>query len=512
MLNLVGDVVKYFSFDDVNVDNWVFKLFYKGAFIILLVGSMVGITSQYFGEPINCDFKGIDSEMASDYCWIHGSPHMKEGYYEHTKCAVDKDRTTTKEGKEDTSYDTSYYQWVTFALLFQAGTFMLPYKIWRALEGGLIEEFGLEAKSGIILKEDNRHAESMDSLLEKYVLYYKSIFHRNQWYFGKYIFCEILNFVILVLNFYFTDVFLSGNFWYYGSDWIEYSRLSSYKEVRESGNPLCNTFPLEVSCSVPNFGAAGGIQKLNGMCVLTQNIINQKMYLVIWFYMAFLILTLPVCIFYRVITLFFDCFRSALLIAQLGNTNDKKARNAIREIMSKCYIGDWFVLFQLSKNVNMYFFRAFVKELAKSLKLAKRSSQRSNQPKITYIEKEKVDNHLPSGPLLGPKKIPDDDSDDDYIDDDVEQGASSNCSSIKKTPRPPPPLRRQSSTISSRSIQNKDKTGVPNADHRKRVIRHAGSRVHRLLPGKGHSGRKVGNRKRSMSGYDDFEMNMMLTM
>lgn len=72
--------------------------------------------------------------------------------------------------------------------------------------------------------------------------------------------------------------------------------------------------------------------------------------------------------------------------------------------------------------------------------------------------------------------------------------------------------RRQSSTISTRSIQDKDKTGVPNADNRKRVIRHAGSRVHRLLPGKGHSGRKVGNRKRSMSGYDDFEMNMMLTM
>merc|ERR1712141_26132 len=64
----------------------------------------------------------------------------------------------------------------------------------------------------------------------------------------------------------------------------------------------------------------------------------------------------------------------------------------------------------------MYFFRAFVKELAKSLKLAKKSSQRSNLPM--------VDNHLPSGPLLGPKKIPDD-SDDDYIDDDVEQGGSS---------------------------------------------------------------------------------------
>ena len=38
--------------------------------------SMVGVMSQYFGEPINCDFKGIDGEMASDYCWIHGSTYI----------------------------------------------------------------------------------------------------------------------------------------------------------------------------------------------------------------------------------------------------------------------------------------------------------------------------------------------------------------------------------------------------------------------------------------------------
>ena len=38
--------------------------------------------------------------------------------------------------------------------MIQAGTFILPYYIWRALEGGLIEEFGLEAKSGILLREN----------------------------------------------------------------------------------------------------------------------------------------------------------------------------------------------------------------------------------------------------------------------------------------------------------------------------------------------------------------------
>ena len=38
--------------------------------------------------------------------------------------------------------------------MIQAGTFILPYYIWRALEGGLIEEFGQEAISGNLLQEN----------------------------------------------------------------------------------------------------------------------------------------------------------------------------------------------------------------------------------------------------------------------------------------------------------------------------------------------------------------------
>ena len=51
---------------------------------------MVGILSQYFGDPINCDFKGLDKHMANDYCWIHGSPYIPKGYQHHImKCIVE---------------------------------------------------------------------------------------------------------------------------------------------------------------------------------------------------------------------------------------------------------------------------------------------------------------------------------------------------------------------------------------------------------------------------------------
>ena len=35
-------------------------------------------------------------------------------------------------------------------------------------------------------------------------------------------------------------------------------------------NPLCAVFPTEVSCNIPNVGAAGNEQAHNGLCVLTQ--------------------------------------------------------------------------------------------------------------------------------------------------------------------------------------------------------------------------------------------------
>ena len=35
--------------------------------------------------------------------------------------------------------------------------------------------------------------------------------------------------------------------------------------------------------------------------------------------------------------------------------------------MSKCYLGDWFVLYQLGKNMNMYFMREFIKDLRREL-------------------------------------------------------------------------------------------------------------------------------------------------
>jgi hypothetical protein len=47
---------------------------------------------------------------------------------------------------------------------------------------------------------------------------------------------------------------------------------------------------------------------------------------------------------------------------------DPDMKRALRAVLSQCYLGDWFILLQLSKNVNHYFFREFVRELRNDLK------------------------------------------------------------------------------------------------------------------------------------------------
>jgi hypothetical protein len=45
-------------------------------------------------------------------------------------------------------------------------------------------------------------------VVEKYVMYFKSILHHNNRYFVTFFFCEMANVGILFLNFYATDIFL----------------------------------------------------------------------------------------------------------------------------------------------------------------------------------------------------------------------------------------------------------------------------------------------------------------
>merc|ERR1711902_205922 len=77
--------------------------------------------------------------------------------------------------------------------------------------------------------------------------------------------------------------------------------------------------------------------------------------------------------------IFFDKLRLMLIFKTVRHKYDEDITKCLEYVLSKSQVGDWFVLYQLSKNCNPYFYREFIRELAIELKLRpKRSKSRGS--------------------------------------------------------------------------------------------------------------------------------------
>ena len=103
--------------------------------------------------------------------------------------------------------------------------------------------FGTDVKNKIMVSRDSELGETslvLEAISDRFVKYFKCVFHRNSWYFINFCACksrlqddhydlvpcpgELLNFILLVIQFDMTDRFLSGKFRWYGWDVVSYLR------------------------------------------------------------------------------------------------------------------------------------------------------------------------------------------------------------------------------------------------------------------------------------------------
>ena len=131
------------------------------------------------------------------------------------------------------------------------------------------------------------------------------------------------------------------------------------------------------SCTFHSVGTAAGEQKFNSLCILSLNIINEKVkfeshfnlvtytshlqvYLLLWFWLFGLTILTATHLMFRLVTILMPPVRRLLIIIKSRGFSDSDM-NTTKSVLSHCYLGDWFVLYQLSKNSNTYFFRYLLK-------------------------------------------------------------------------------------------------------------------------------------------------------
>jgi len=348
MLSFFEPLKKLFRVEKVAIDNVVFRLHYKVTVIMFILGSVLLNGKQYFGDPIDCHVDtGVPAKLVSTFCWATGTFTLRQ----QTGRFMAHQGVGPSVGKERIYH--TYYQWVGFIMFFQAILFYLPRHLWKIVEGGRIKMCAVDMKQPVI--DHNVVINRVDRLHSWFIKFQ----NRNNTYAMKFFLFEIINLSNVIMQIFYINKFLGGRFLKYGVHTLNY-----YNNIHTGVDPMAEVFPKVTKCTFNTHSINGDLTGHDALCVLPLNIVNEKVYLIMWFWLIVLAVTSSLSVLYRAAAIIFPVVRTFMLYGE----NSKWQH--VADACKNGKYGDWFLLRQLSKNVDPETFAEFLKKLSKESSLS----------------------------------------------------------------------------------------------------------------------------------------------
>lgn len=339
--------------------HWIAGIVYKlhsmtGSF--LFFSSCVIFIKELMGDHIHCIQDGagdgdgkITQEAFDSYCYISSTftlPHGKLGY------DVAHPGVRPRSYNEEAIYH-NYYQWVPYLLFIQSLTFFAPLMIHRFIQDGRVQRV-IQDLHNIIA-----YSETRDDLYGEIWVFFRDWYCHQTWWARKLVMVDSLNLINILCNIFFVDWYLGNKFLTYGFHTLEY-RL---KSILERGlDPFDVIFPKMTKCSLNTFGPSGTVQTFDALCIMTVNVLNEKVYLLVWF--VFLFLSVFTLI-HHTIALIIICFpklrKSFLCLYLSPERRDQKKK--LSKILDLTEFGDWMMLYMLAKNTDRVIFGQIIENL-----------------------------------------------------------------------------------------------------------------------------------------------------
>ena len=344
------------------IDNTVFKLHYKVTAPLLVCMSILITTNQIIGNPMECMLDQINEfgDVINQYCWIHTTFSVKKHYDARVGYTVPYHGIGLHvKGVDQETYRT-YYQYVPFFLVFQAISFFLPRWLWKTWEGG---------KVGLLLSGITNPKQKVEEQKEneKYLVnYLVKTFHKHDQYALKYYFAEFLNVANVFLNIFLLNLFLGGAFLTYGLDVVNFPGISPENRT----DPMIKLFPRLTKCEWHFFGPGGSIQKNDALCVLALNILNEKIFILLWFWLLLLATISATSFVTRILTISSTTCRKQILQIKGKVVSETE----LLTVLENAQIGDFHLLELLGKNMDNLKFG----DLLRSLSAAMTSTKPNN--------------------------------------------------------------------------------------------------------------------------------------
>lgn len=349
---VAGFVKVRYLVDKAIIDNMVFRAHYRVTAAILFACCIIVTANNLIGDPINCLMEGaVPTHVINNYCWITYTFTLPQNLDKPIGTHVAHPGLGGDYGEK--RYH-SYYQWVPFMLFFQGVLFYVPHWMWKQWEEGKVRMISEGMRGAII--ESKQHRQMRAQRLVQYIL---DTMHLHNSYAAGYFFCEALNFVNVVGNIFFIDTFLGGAFLTYGTDVIRFSNMNQEQRT----DPMVAVFPRVTKCTFHKFGPSGTIQKLDALCVLALNILNEKIYIFLWFWFIILAILTGVALLYSMAVVLLPSTRETILKKRFKCCTPASVSLLIKETQ----VGDFLLLHLLGQNMNMMMFNEVLDELCRTM-------------------------------------------------------------------------------------------------------------------------------------------------
>lgn len=110
------------------------------------------------------------------------------------------------------------------------------------------------------------------------------------------IIAEWLNVINLILQIKLTDMFLANQFMTLGPEFIR-DNFTGEMDV------LDFVFPKVTKCNFYKYGQSGSVQRHDALCIMALNIINEKIYVILWFWFVLMVIVSIGAFIWRLVTL-----------------------------------------------------------------------------------------------------------------------------------------------------------------------------------------------------------------
>jgi hypothetical protein len=128
-------------------------------------------------------------------------------------------------------------------------------------------------------------------------------------------------------------------------------------------DPMSLLFPKTTTCAYWSYGPSGTLTNLDSLCILSINLLNEKIYFIMFFWFLTLAILTISQIIIRIIIILIPRKRETLLKNQ-AHVSFKVASVIVKELS----YDQWFTVYMMGKNMESSFFSLFIEELAKKIK------------------------------------------------------------------------------------------------------------------------------------------------